>query len=223
MTDITQFIKKVLLAFEQSRTTIKYNAVYVYNDGPKDIKQITLSFGITEYGNLKKFLQEYCSKEGQYADQFATYIPVIGSKALASNTEFINLLKKSAEDPIMQQCQEDAFDSMYITPALSWCREKGLSLPLSQLVISDSFLQSGSILKCIREKFSATLPVAGGDEREWVHSYCKARKEWLVNHSRKALNSTFYRMNFMLSVIDADDWNLASSVYIANDVKIVAN
>ena len=123
----------------------------------------------------------------------------------------------------MQQCQEQAFDSMYITPALAWCSKNNLILPLSQAVIADSFLQSGSILSSIQNTFSAKLPVNGGDEKDWITSYCNARKNWLTNHSRKILHNTVYRMDFFLSIIKNNDWNLEQKKYIANDVKIVAN
>lgn len=212
-------IKKILLAFEQSSTTIKYGDVYKYEDGPNDIKQITVSFGITEYGNLKKLINSYCDKNGRYTSKFTSFLPLIGKTSLAANSEFISLLKESSTDPVMQMCQEQAYDSMYITPALEWCAKNNLTLPLSKLVIADSFLQSGSILSCIRNMYTETLPPTG-DEKAWIIAYCRSRKEWLANHSRKILHNTVYRMNFMQDVIKDNDWNLDKKLYIANDVKI---
>ena len=222
MTDPAPLIKKILLAFEQSRTSIKYDSVYLFDDGPKNVKQITLSFGITEYGNLKKFLEQYC-QTGKFADQFTKYIPLIGIQPLASNSDFIKLLKESAQDPIMQQCQEKAFDNMYITPALVWCSNNKLELPLSKAIIADSFLQSGSILRVVRNMFAATLPTAGGTEQEWVTAYTNSRRKWLANHSRKILNKTTYRMDFFIDLIKNNDWHLSATFYRANGVKIVAN
>lgn len=224
MNNLRQFIKQVLLAFEQNSTTIKYSDVYKYNDGPDDIEQITLSFGITEYGNLKKFIKTYSEKNGKYAEAFSEYLPIIGSKPLNKNTTFINLLKESAkEDPIMRECQEEAYDSMYITPAYAWCDKNNIILPLSKLVIADSFLQSGSILSTIRNMFSEKIPTTGGDEKKWVEAYCRNRRSWLANHSRKVLHNTVYRMDLMLSLIKQADWNLTQPFYVANDVKVVAS
>lgn len=223
MNDLRQFIKQVLLAFEQSSTNIKYGAVYKFKDGPNNIEQITLSFGITEYGNLKKFLKTYSEKNGTYAAKFSEYLPIIGAKPLSKNNTFINLLKESADDPIMKQCQEEAYDSMYISPALAWCEKNNLNLPLSKLVIADSFLQSGSILTTLRNKFSEKIPTAGGDEKQWVEAYCRTRRSWLANHSRKILNKTVYRMDLMLSLIKQSDWELDQPFYIANGVKVVAS
>ena len=59
--DAKPLIKKILLAFEQSSTNIKYDKIYTFEDGPNDIKQITVSFGVTEYGNLKKMIKDYLS------------------------------------------------------------------------------------------------------------------------------------------------------------------
>ena len=223
MQNLNQFIKKILLSFEQSQTHIKYNAVYLWNDGPSNAKQITLSFGITEYGNLKPFIEQYCHQNGKYTKDFLKYIPLITKQPLAGDTNFINLLKESAQDIIMQQCQEKAFESMYIQPALNWCNTSNLILPLSKTVIADSFLQSGSILTSLRNKFSAKIPAHGGDEKEWVTSYCNIRKSWLANHSRKILNNTVYRPDFFISLLKEEDWNLTQETYIANGVKIVAS
>lgn len=222
MSNTTSIIKKVLLAFEQSRTSIKYDAVYMYEDGPENVKQITVSFGVTEYGNLKKLIKSYCEKNGSYKSQFEPYLPIIGVKPLVGNNEFIGLLKESASDKVMQMCQEQAYDNMYINPALAWCEKNQLSLPLSQLVIADSFLQSGSILTSIRNMFSAKLPANGGVEKDWIKQYCESRRSWLANHSRVILHNTVYRMDFMLKLIKENDWELTAPFYIANDVKIVA-
>lgn len=222
MDDARPLIKKILLAFEQSTTTIKYDSIYTYNDGPNDIKQITVSFGVTEYGNLKNLIKSYCFKNGKYSKDFTSYIPLIGEKSLVNDKNFINLLKESAADPLMQQCQEKAYDEMYIDPAYNFCSKNNLTFNLSKLVICDSYLQSGSILKTIRDMFPEKIPSNGGDEKVWIESYCKARRSWLENHSRKILHSTVYRMDFMLDRIKKGDWYLSQSPFNANGTKIVS-
>jgi chitosanase len=218
--DLIDFIKKVLLCFEQSSTQIKYDKIYTWNDGPNKIKQITLSFGITEYGNLKKFIQSYCDKNGKYKTELNEYISKISSTPLADNLTFINLLKEAAEDPVMQQCQEEAFINYYIQPALKWCDTNKFTLPLSKLVISDSFLHSGSILKFLRDKFAEKVPANGGKEKIWIEEYCKARKSWLSTSSSKLLRNTVYRPNYFLSCISNNDWELNKPPYKPNGVLI---
>lgn len=218
--DKKNLIKKILLAFEQSRTTIGYDKIYTWEDGPNSIKQITLSFGITEYGNLKKFIESYCKKDGRHKKEFESYIPSIGKTSLVNNSDFLKLLKDSASDPVMQMCQDQAYEEMYINPAYKFCDTNKLILPLSKLVICDSYLQSGSILSFLRKKFSESIPVNGGDEKKWIESYCTVRRDWLKNHSRKILNKTIYRMDFMLDRIKKGDWELTQSPFNANGVII---
>lgn len=222
MLDAKSLIKKILLAFEQSSTSIQYNKLYEYEDGPNDIKQLTLSFGITEYGNLKTLVKSYCFKNGQYAKDLVPYVADIGTKSLVSDSHFKQLLISAGQDPIMHECQEEAYDSMYIDPAYAFCAKNQLTLNLSKLVICDSFLHSGSILMSLRRQFSAKMPVSGGDEKMWIEMYCRTRRNWLENNTRRALRNTVYRMDFMLDRIKKGDWDLVQSPFIANDVKILS-
>lgn len=221
MKNLNTFIKQVLLSFEQSSTSIKYNKIYKFNDGPKNIKQLTLSFGITEYGNLKRFIQKYIDSDGTYSDSFKEFIDLIGKVPIVDNKDFNDLLIKSADDVVMQQCQEQAFEEYYILPSYKWCDENQFLLPLSKLVIADSFLQSGSILKLLRNKFSESTPKNKGNEKIWIEEYCKARQSWLSSFSLQALRNSSYRPKFMLDLIQKDDWNLTQNAYNANGVKIV--
>ena len=218
--DAKTLIKQILLCFEQSSPNIKYSQVYKWDDGPNDIKQITLSFGITEWGNLKKFLKDYAFANGENSKFFLPYLDKIGRVSLVTDDEFVNKLKESGSDPVMQACQEKAFEEMYIDPAYAFCAKNGLVKNLSKLVVSDSYLHSGSILSSLRNSFKETVPVNGGDEKKWIECYCKARKNWLANHSRKILNKTVYRTNFMLDRIEKGDWDLTQSPFNANGVKI---
>jgi chitosanase len=218
--DKKSLIKKILLAFEQSSTTIKYDAIYKYDDGPNDKKQITVSFGITEYGNLKTLIKNYCFRNGKHTEEFAPYVQKIGTEALVNDAKFLSILKESCSEDIMKECQEQAYDDMYINPALAFCDKNKLTLPLSKLVICDSYLHSGSILTSLRNSFTESVPAYGGNEKVWIESYCKARKNWLANHSRTILHNTVYRMDFMLDRIKKGDWELTQSPFVANDVKI---
>ena len=58
--------------------------------------------------------------------------------------------------------QDDFFDKRYFQPAMAWGEDKGFSLPLSALVIYDSFIHSGSILYSLRQPLT-DLPPANGE------------------------------------------------------------
>lgn len=218
--DKKDLIKKVLLAFEQSSTSIKYDKIYLWDDGPNNIKQITVSFGITEWGNLKKLIDSYINLNGKLSDKFRPYFSKIKGESLVGDSNFINLLKESGSDKVMQMCQERLFDELYIDPAYNFCSTNKLETPLSKLVICDSYLHSGSILPFLRNKFKENIPASGGNEKTWTKSYCETRKNWLENHTRLILRKTVYRMQFMLDRIQDDDWNLENKTYSANGVLV---
>jgi hypothetical protein len=92
--DARPLIKKILLAFEQSSTKIKYDQIYKYDDGPNDIKQITLSFGITEYGNLRNFIKDYIFSGGEHAKFFTDYVDKIGTTVDTFTNKTVNDLTK---------------------------------------------------------------------------------------------------------------------------------
>jgi chitosanase len=53
----------------------------------------------------------------------------------------------------MQQAQREEYDSRYLYPAIAWGESCGFTLPLSFLVIADSYLHSGSTLGFLKAKF----------------------------------------------------------------------
>lgn len=200
-------IKKLINVFEMGVKDIKYSQLYIYADGPGSRRQITLSFGITEYGNLKKLVQLYIANGGKYSEQFRPFVAKIGSTPLVDNSTFKALLIESSKnDAIMRDTQDKIYDIAYWDRAQNWFIEGGFKSNLAMAVIMDSFIHSGSILSFLRNKFATKLPAAGGDEKEWIKNYCQARKFWLANHSRKILRNTVYRMNFFISEIAKNNW-----------------
>lgn len=219
-TEVKKNIKKLINVFEMGVTDIKYSQIYIYGDGPGSRRQITLSFGITEYGNLKKLIQIYIAQNGVYADKFKKFVDKIGSQPLVDNSEFKSLLAESSKkDPIMRDCQERIYDIAYWDRAQSWFEDGGFKTNLAMAVIMDSFIHSGSIPSFLRNKFSTKLPISGGNEKDWIKNYCQSRKVWLANHSRKILRGTVYRVNFFLSQIEKGNWGL-DCPFSAEGVKI---
>jgi len=66
---------------------------------------------------------------------------------------FKSLLRAAGNDPVMQKAQDFIFASETWDSAQRWFNENGFTLPLSMLVIADSFLQSGSMLRFLRQRF----------------------------------------------------------------------
>lgn len=200
-------IISIVNCFEMGTPYIQYAQTSFLNDGPKGIKQYTQSYGATEFGgNLKKLVALYVENHGIYAKELTPYIERIGKMpSLVGDKNFIELMKKaSIEDEIMRDAQDTLYENTYFLPAEKWAENANFDEPLSHLVVFDSFLQSGSILKFLRNRFPETLD----NEKEWVSAYAKTRYDWLRNHSNKHIKNSAYRMKDILKIINDDDWDL---------------
>lgn len=217
-------IRRVLSVAETGKTDWNPSTIYIYPDDNRfspPRKQITLSIGFTESGNLKKVLARYIAKGGKLADYFSAYVANLGTgQSLSSNPAFTNNLKTAGAERVMVEAQNECFDELYLGPAFSWATQYGFIYPLSFLTIADSFLHSGSMLGFLMNSFPEKKPSAGGNEKIWIKSYLAARKNWLANHSNKILNKTVYRANCFLIELEKDNWSLEKSPIVMNGTPI---
>lgn len=218
--EIKNKIQKIVNVFESGSPEGDYGCISLYEDGPNGIRQITYGKSqTTEWGNLNALINLYIKNEGDIAEKFEPYKDKIGLRSFVSDKAFIALLKEASKDPIMQKTQDQFFDIHYWEPAKTWFTKNGFKLNLSMLVIYDSFIHSGSILKFLRNRFSEVTPALGGDEKEWIKAYVQVRHDWLKGHSNKILTKTIYRTQNFLDAIKKDDWDL-SQVFVANGTKV---
>ena len=222
--DKKALMRKVINVFEndsQSPNT-DYSSIYIYPDGPGDRRQLTLGFGITEYGTMKKLVQVYINDSGKFADDFRPFLSKLGASPLVDNKDFRSLLvKASKEDVIFRAAEDKIFEDKYFMPALKFFNDNGFKEALSLMVILDSYIHSGSIPSFLRSRFPASTPARGGSEREWITQYVNVRHTWLANHSRTILRGTIYRTNFHKRQIANNNWNLEPPLLV-NGVKIPA-
>jgi chitosanase len=158
-------IERVINCFETGKADGDYGMISIYADGPHDIKQITYGRSqTTEYGNLRQLVQMYVDALGTFSGELQPYADKVGSEALVDDSNFKKLLRRAGrEDVTMRRIQDEFFDKAYFTPAMKWADNHKFVLPLSALVIYDSFIHSGSILWIIRQKFPENVPDLGGD------------------------------------------------------------
>ncbi len=216
-------LEKVVNVFETGSTLGNYGAIAIFSDGPNDIRQITYGRSqTTEYGNLRVLVQKYVAANGLYSKKLKAYAEKVGSVPLTDDATFKDLLKKAGkEDAIMKKVQDEFFDSRYYKPAMKWATDNGFILPLSGLVIYDSFIHSGSILWTIRQMFNENPPNLGGNEIEWTTAYVNARHTWLANHHREAVRKTIYRTQCFKNEIAKGNWTLGALPITANGVKVL--
>jgi chitosanase len=214
--------EQVVNAFESGLTGVEYGAVSTNEVGPRHEHQI--SYGRTrtmEYGNLEELLTMYINSNGLYSLLIKPYLPKIGITPLADDEKFIRILKLAGiYDPAMQQIQDQFFNWLYFPPAMKWMDEKGFVLPLSAMVIYDSFIQSGGIHKFLRKRFPENVPCKGGHEKVWIRQYVDVRHDWLINHNNEILRNSAYRTSCFKNEIARCNWNLNLLPVVANEVDV---
>jgi chitosanase len=216
-------LERIINVFETGKVEGNYSAISIFNDGPHDIKQITYGRSqTTEYGNLRELVQKYIAAKGKFSKDLKPFGEKVGSVALTDDQKFKDLLKKAGkEDVVMQKTQDVFFDERYFKPAMKWAKDNGFILPLSALVIYDSFIHSGGILWVIRNMFTESPPILGGNEVEWTTAYVNARHKWLANHPRPIVQKTIYRTQCFKDEIGRGNWTLKTIPIKANGIKVL--
>ncbi len=214
-------IEKIVNVFETGIPYGRYDMLVVMNDGPAGKPQIT--FGrtqTTEYGNLKQLVKLYCDQGGQWAQALQPWLDKIGKEPLHANEVFKKLLKDAAQnDPLMRSAQDIFFDEIYYMPAEMFFETNHFTLPLSMLVIYDSYIHSGRVPDFLRRRFGERVPAQGGHEKEWITRYVDVRHQWLKYHSNEILRRTIYRTQCFKDQIASGNWMLEKPV-VAHGVTI---
>lgn len=219
--DIKKKIISIVNVFETGSAEGRYDQVTILPDGRNGSRQITYGRSqTTEQGNLHNLLERYILLNGVFAADFQPFLAKVGVTPLVDNKAFKDLLRESAKsDPLMRQAQDETFEVLYYQPALHFFDAEKFTLPLSMLVIYDSYIHSGSIPAFLRTRFPEKTPLRGGDEKAWTKAYTKVRQNWLATHKRKVLHPTVYRTECFLNEMDKDNWELQKTV-LAHGVKV---
>lgn len=208
-------IKQIIGVFETGSAIPKYDVVTILRDGAG------ISYGshqaTDKSGSLDKIVYRYIDLGGRYGEQMRPFLDELAANATTNLNpksppewckDFMILLSKAGkEDPLMAQAQEESIDEGYFNPAESESLKLGLTHPLSFAVVFDSYIQSGGISK-IRRLFAEVPPVRGGDEKEWIRAYVRARRAWLASFPNPVVMKTVYRMDAFLDLIKKDNWDL---------------
>lgn len=206
--DKIRLAMRMLNAFENDSGSPEtdYKSVYIYHDGKNKRRQVTLARGFTDDGgNLKKVLERYILRGGAQQEFFAGRLKLCGTGVLVDDKEFLKGLGDVSAEPAMREAQDDVFESEYLQPALNWSGRYGFKENLSQAVIIDSYLHSGSMRPALMDSFAESKPSSGGDEKDWVESYVNARLAWFKRVTG-ALHNCTYRPEFFLGEIKKGNW-----------------
>lgn len=220
--EIKRLIERVINVFETGTPDGKYSQITILADGKDGSRQITYGRSqTTEQGNLAKLIEMYIRNNGSFAESFSRFIDKIGKQSLVDNKSFKDLLRTAAkEDEIMRSTQDEFFDLAYYKPAEEFFTKNGFILPLSMLVIYDSYIHSGSIPQLLRKRFGEYPPAKGGDEKKWITTYVDVRHQWLKYHSNPILQRTIYRTQCFKDQFAADNWKFIKLPVTANGIGV---
>jgi chitosanase len=206
-----------------------YGTCSILNDGAG------ISYGkhqcTDKAGSLDLVCKRYIELGGQHAEPLKQYMNYIATNESAKYNNvtanypswlnsLINLLKSAGDDHIMKQAQDEVFDKNYWLPAENQCKEIGLKTAFSHLVVYDTCIHSGpGRVGILRKTFPEKSPANGGDEKAWVLALLKARRAWLASSSNELVQKTVYRIDAMLEIANANNWDLNTPLTVRK-VKI---
>ena len=204
-----QTAQAIVNLFETSSARGDYGAVTVI---PGDTGH--LSFGRSQTtlgsGNLHALLQRYCSNAGaRFGPRLAPWLERVEQRdtTLDHELRLHNLLRATADDPVMRETQDQFFDAGYWQPAARIAAAMGIATPLGLAVVYDSLIQGS--WKTVRD---LTIDHAGHlaelGERAWIEAYIATRHAWLAGHRRSDLRATAYRMEAFQRLAEQGYWGL---------------
>ena len=198
-------VKAIVNIFETGRVAGDYGSVTLLKGDSGHLtygrSQTTLASG-----NLFLLIKNYCDRsDAARAADFQPFLDDLATNnfALDTNAQLRQLLREAGDDPAMQAEQDQFFDRVYFNPACRAATARGVTLPLGQAVVYDSYVHSGRI----RPLLGINIGAGRVDEKDWVAQYVDARKNWLLG-LKDPLPKTVYRMESFRKLINDGAWDL---------------
>lgn len=161
-------------------------------------------------GNLHELMRLYCDNPGaRFGARLTPFLAKFAARDLKldRDAKLHNILRASADDPVMRETQDQFFDQVYWQAAERAAAQLGAGTPLGVAVVYDSTVHGS--WKLIRDRVNAASgSLAKLGEKKWIAAYVAARRDWLATHPRKDLRPTVYRMDALQRLIDLDHWGL---------------
>ena len=193
--------------FETGRVAGDYGAVTVLQGDPGHLtygrSQTTLGSG-----NLFLLIKAYCERaDAQCASELRPFLEILASRnfELDGNMHLRELLREAGHDQAMRAEQDRFFDAHYFNPACQTAHDRGITSPLGQTVVYDSFVQGG--FAKVAPRVGASIGTGGINEQAWIQKYVEARKHWLLS-LKPPLPTTVYRMECFAQLINRGAWDL---------------
>lgn len=214
--------KAILNLFETGDVVGLYGSVTVLAG---DTGQLTFGRSQTTLGsgNLSLLIERYVANPGaRFGAKLASYLPRLRARDATLNDDehLKNILRASADDPVMRDMQDAFFDDIYWLPSLRVCRSLGIATALGAAIIYDAHIHGS--WRTLRDRTAKAVgsPTAFG-EQAWLSRYVQLRHDWLATNSNLLLRKTVYRMDAFSRLIALGNWGLAlPMVVLAREVSV---
>jgi chitosanase len=199
-------IRAIVNLFETGDVLGDYGSVTLI---PGDTGHLTFGRSQTTLptGNLHALIARYCANVGaRFGARLAAWLPRLEARDVTLDDDRVlhNVLRATADDPVMREIQDRFFDEEYFDPAVAAADRFGITQPLGVAVVYDSTVHGS--WERIRDRVAGT-PASRG-ERAWIRDYVAARLDWLATHERTDLRATVYRMEALGRLIEQQTWAL---------------
>jgi chitosanase len=172
-------------------------------------------------GGLARLIGAYCANPGaRFGERLKRYLPALKDcdVALDNDSKLKNLLRATADDPIMRDIQDSFFESGYWQPAEAEALKMNIHTPLGVATVYDSVVHGS--WKMLRDKTIEEVgPVAKAGEQRWIQSYIAARRQWMAKHPRPDIRATVYRMDALGDLAAHGHWTLGLPLLV-RDLEI---
>jgi chitosanase len=195
--------------FETGDVLGRYGQVTVIN---KDTGHLTFGRSQTTLGsgNLGRLIGDYCNAQGaRFAAQLKEYLGRLRDRdaTLDHDLKLHNLLRATADDPVMRKAQDDFFDRNYWELALKRADAMHIRSPLGIAVVYDSTVHGAwEDLRTQTIHEHGELDRLG--EPDWIRAYIDTRANWLATNNQAVLHATVYRMAALKGLAGHDNWSL---------------
>lgn len=211
--------RAIVNIFETSSVLGRYGQVTLI---PGDTGRLTFGRSQTTLGsgNLHLLLAAYCANPGaRFRARIAPFLSDIAAQSarVDHDLKLHNVLRASADDPVMRELQDEFFDQVYWQPAVKAAARVGIRSPLGHAVVYDSHVH-GSWGPRRDEVLAQTGSVSAVGEAAWIGAYIARRRAWLES-SRPDLRKTVYRMDSFKRLIELGLWGLPLPL-VVRDIEI---
>lgn len=204
-----QTCKSILNLYETGDVVGLYGSVTVLAG---DTGQLTFGRSQTTLGsgNLALLLERYVANPAaRFGARLAPMLPQFRARdaTLNNNRHLKNILRATADDPVMRDIQDRFFDETYWVPSLRACKSLGIATALGTAIVYDAHIHGSWRLLRDRTTQAVGTPTTAG-EQAWLGRYVELRHDWLATNSNPLLRKTVYRMDAFARLIDLENWGL---------------